>query len=164
MDKQTAIEKKIERPHAFFEEPHQVVTDPALSKAQKLKVLNSLEQDSRQLVAASDEGMTGGETGKLHDVLEAKDTLALPPIAQAYDVVLKDLRAGLDGDANDETRTRLELALTALGAVVESTSAAAAVAHGYSDRGNAQTARNGVPAPGSPAEIDDEIAREKLDP
>ena len=164
MDKQTTLEKKIERPHAFFEEPHQVVTDPALSKAQKLKVLNSLEQDSRQLVAASDEGMTGGEPGKLHDVLEAKDTLALPPIAQAYDLVLKDLRTGLAGDAKGETRTLMELALTALVAVVESASAAVAVAHGDSDRAKAQTARNGVPVPGSPAEIEDEIAREKLDP
>jgi hypothetical protein len=164
MDKQATLEKKIERPHAFFDEPHQVVTDPALSKAQKLKVLNSLEQDSRQLAAASDEGMTGGETGKLHDVLEAKDTLALPPIAQAYDLVLKDLRLALDGDAKGETRTLMELALTALGAVVEAASAAVATAHGYSGLPKAQTARNGVPAPGSPAEIEDEIAREKLDP
>jgi hypothetical protein len=36
--------------------------------------------------------MTGGEPTGLDDVLDAKDTLALPPIAQAYDIVMKGLR------------------------------------------------------------------------
>jgi hypothetical protein len=59
--------------------PAEVIADPILSKGQKLRVLESLEQDARQLSVASDEGMEGGERTNLRDVLLAKESLDLPP-------------------------------------------------------------------------------------
>ena len=66
---------KIEKPHAHFDSPRQVVTDPLLSKQEKDKVLQMLEQDAQLLSTASDEGMTGGEETNLHDVLNAQEVL-----------------------------------------------------------------------------------------
>jgi hypothetical protein len=66
---------------AHFDEPRHVLTDGSLSKGQKAEALDTLEQDARQLAEASSEGMTGGERNKLHEVLIAKDTLAVPPSA-----------------------------------------------------------------------------------
>ena len=66
---------KIEKPHAHFGSSHQVVTDPLLSKQEKDKVLQTLEQDAQLLSTASDEGMTGGEETDLHDVLNAQEVM-----------------------------------------------------------------------------------------
>ena len=79
---------RIEKPHAHFESPHQVVTDPLLSKDEKDEVLQELEQDAQLRSAASDEGMTGGEETNLHDVLNAREllkarTAAPPPGSEA---------------------------------------------------------------------------------
>jgi hypothetical protein len=82
---QKAMKEQIKRestgpkPPAHFNEPRHVVTDGSLSKDEKAEALDTLEQDARQLAEASSEGMTGGERNRLHDVLIAKDTLALPP-------------------------------------------------------------------------------------
>ncbi len=148
---------KIAKPHAFFAEPHDVLTDPDLSKEQKTEVLATLEQDARQLVVASDEGMTGGELGKLHDVLVAANTLALPPIALAYDLVLNDLRARLKDEAPGDARTVMELALAAVEAATAS--AASHTAAATADAMRAASAKAAFDAG-----IADEIAREKLDP
>ena len=64
-----------EKESTHFDEPQDVVADESLSKIQKVKALNRLEQDARQLAEASSEGMPGGERNKLHDVLIAKNTL-----------------------------------------------------------------------------------------
>jgi hypothetical protein len=148
---------KIKKPHIFSDEPQKVVVDPALSKKQKIKALDALEQDARQLSVASSEGMTGGEPSKLHDVLDAKDALELPPIAYAYDVVLNDLRSRLKTDMTSDTRTVVKQALAALQAAARpATPSPAARTSGPGGRGG--------PKPGSAAEIDDEVSREKLDP
>ena len=132
---------KVEKPHAYFREPHEVLVDPALSKAQQSDILRTLEQDARQMSVASDEGMAGGEPTNLHDVLETRDSLELPPVAQAYDLVLNDLRARL----------------TAVEAIVRSP-----VPHPIVNA--IGTGNAGRPDPKAAAEIDDEIEREKLDP
>jgi hypothetical protein len=93
---------------------HQVVGDPALSKEQKKDALEVLEQDARQLSVASAEGMTGGEPTGLHEVLDAKDSLELPPTDYAYHVVLKDLHARLKAGASGDARVLVEQALAAL--------------------------------------------------
>ena len=67
--------EEIEKPHAHFRSPRQVVTDPVLSKEEKTEALETLEQDARLLSTASEEGMTGGEETNLHDVLNAKEEL-----------------------------------------------------------------------------------------
>ena len=157
MEKLRASVEKIEKPHAFFVEPHEMLVDPVLSKKQKSAILETLEQDARQMSLASEEGMTGGELAKLHDVLEARDSLELPPIAHAYDLVLKDLRSRLNSDPRGDVRALLELGLTALAAIVKSP-ILDPVAN------NTGTAIAGMPDPAIAAEIEDEIAREKLDP
>jgi len=96
---------------------HQVVGDPALSKEQKKDALDILEQDARQLSVASAEGMTGGEPTGLHEVLDAKDSLELPPTAYAYHLVRKDLMSRLDADPSGDARVLIEQALLALEAL-----------------------------------------------
>ena len=66
---------KTEKPHAHFDDPQQVVADPALSKQEKAEALETLEQDARLLATATEEGMTGGEQSKLREVLNAKKAL-----------------------------------------------------------------------------------------
>ena len=77
MTEQAKIDDKVQKPAAHFDQPHEVVVDPSLSKPQKVKALDTLEQDARQLSEASAEGMAGGERSKLHEVLEAKSRLTL---------------------------------------------------------------------------------------
>jgi len=78
MNEQTKSDEKVQKPSTHFDEPHEVVEDSSLSKVRKVEALDVLEQDARQLAEASSEGMAGGERNKLHEVLIAKDTLALP--------------------------------------------------------------------------------------
>jgi len=86
--------------HANFETPAQIVADPELSKVEKVGMLESMEQDARQLATASAEGMGGGEPTNLHEVLGAKEALGLPA---AYDLVLSDLKARARLGAPDAT-------------------------------------------------------------
>ena len=48
---------KVENPDAQFDKPTEVVKDKALSHEEKKKALNTWEQDERQLLTASNEGM-----------------------------------------------------------------------------------------------------------
>jgi hypothetical protein len=157
MEKPGASEEKIEKPHAFFAEPYEVLVEAILSNEQKSDILQTLEQDARQMSIASNEGMAGGELAKLSDVLEARDSLNLPPVAHAYDLVLKDLRSRLKTDLPGDARAMMELAMTAVEAVRKSP-----ILEPVASSMGAGTA--GVLAPALAAEIDDEIAREKLDP
>ncbi len=108
---------KVEKPHAHFDAPHEVVVDPALSKEQKVEALSSLEQDARQLAVASSEGMSGGEETGLQEVLQARDVLELPPVTHAYEIVLKDLHLRQTGGENGEMRRQVEQAIAALEAI-----------------------------------------------
>ena len=78
MTERTKSDVRVQRPSSHFDEPHEVVEDPSLSKARKVEALDVLEQDARQLAEATSEGMSGGERNKLHDVLVAKKTLEKP--------------------------------------------------------------------------------------
>jgi hypothetical protein len=49
MDEKATRQAKTEKPHGHFDDPQQVVADPALSKQDKLKALETLEQDARLL-------------------------------------------------------------------------------------------------------------------
>jgi hypothetical protein len=114
MREQTKSDAKVQKPSTHFDEPQQVVVDPMLSKAQKVEVLDTLEQDARQLAEAASEGMTGGERNKLHDVLNAKAALASPPVADGYGTMLRDLRARRQGDPATATHALLDQAIAAL--------------------------------------------------
>lgn len=77
MNEQAKIDRKVQKPFAHFDQPHEVVVRSSLPKSQKVKALATLEQDARQLSEASAEGMPGGERSKLHEVLKAKGGLTL---------------------------------------------------------------------------------------
>jgi hypothetical protein len=117
MNEQATSDAKVQKPSTHFDEPHEVVADSSLSKAQKVEALDTLEQDARLLAEATSEGMGGGERNKLHDVLVAKDTLALPPVADAYETVLRDLRARRKREPAVDTAL-LEQAIAALDGLV----------------------------------------------
>jgi hypothetical protein len=77
---------KIANPEAHFDKPKDVVQDPALSHEEKKKALNTWEQNERQLLTASNEGMPGSVEGrrktqsnKLGDVVQAKEQIGEKP-------------------------------------------------------------------------------------
>jgi len=137
---------KVTKPHANFDKPRDVVEDPTLSTLQKQKALESLEQDARQLAVASAEGMAGGEPTTLHDVLDAKQVLQAAPVANAYEVVMQDLRSCRDASIDTAERSHVDAALSALDALAPTRK------------------RRDTASSGSKAEIEEEIAKEKLDP
>jgi hypothetical protein len=145
---------KTTKPHAAFDTPGEVVADPALSMKEKVAALDSLEQDARQLSVASDEGMVGGEPTGLRDVLKAKGAIEQPPVAQAYDVVLKDLRSRLNAEGTIDEHAAITRAVTALDAVVL----------GPARHDEAGSGPPVEPVPGSVAEMEVELAMEKFDP
>ena len=108
---------KTETPHKHFESAHHVVHDSELSKEQKLQALHHLEQDARQLAIASSEGMSGGESTGLQEVLAAKEALGLPPLAHAYAVVLQDLRSRQKVSESDLLRNLIGQAISAFEAI-----------------------------------------------
>ncbi len=157
MDDRTTKQEKLAKPHAAFESPREVVIDPMLSKRQKSDVLDALEQDARQLSVAASEGMIGGEPTGLQAVLDAKETLAMPPIEQAYDIVMKDLAAKVTADGASEDRAAAAKALAALS--IEQRPAALRIADAA-----VPAPANGELAPGSAAERALEERLEALDP
>jgi hypothetical protein len=77
---------KIVNPEAHFDEPKHVVQDDALSHQEKKKTLNTWEQDERQMLTASNEGMPGSDEGqrkkeanRLDEVVQAKDQIGEKP-------------------------------------------------------------------------------------
>lgn len=118
MSKQTKNDPKVQKPPTDFDEPQKVAADSSLSKAEKAEALDTLEQDARQLAEASSEGMTGGEPTKLHEVLVAEASLDLLRVADAYKLVLEDLRSRQKLDPATATQALLMQAVTALEALV----------------------------------------------
>ena len=113
MTEQTKSDAKVQKTSTYFDEPQEVLKDSSLSKAQKVEALDTLEQDARQLAEASSEGMGGGEPNKLHEVLIAEAMLALPPVADAYETVLQDLRSRQNLDPAIESQVLLKQAIAA---------------------------------------------------
>jgi len=77
---------KIEHPAAFYTTPDDVVKDNDLSAEEKKKALNSWEQDARQQLTASTEGMAGSKEGvdpsdhpRLGEIQRAKDKIGEKP-------------------------------------------------------------------------------------
>jgi hypothetical protein len=54
---------KIEHPQAHYETPDDLINDQDLTPGEKKKALNVWEQDARQLLTASNEGMPGDKEG-----------------------------------------------------------------------------------------------------
>jgi hypothetical protein len=77
---------KVENPEAHFAKPKQVVIDSVLTHDEKKNALNTWEQDERQLLTASNEGMPGSDEGlrvdddnRLDEVVRAKGTIGEKP-------------------------------------------------------------------------------------
>ena len=77
---------KVENPEAHFAKPKEVVKDNALSNDEKKSALNTWEQDERQLLTASNEGMSGCDEGlrstddnRLGEVVRAKGKIGEEP-------------------------------------------------------------------------------------
>ena len=68
MTRKLATKKqKVEKPAANFKKPGDIVKAKSLSSEEKKKALNTWEQDARQLLTASNEGMTGCDEGLSQD-------------------------------------------------------------------------------------------------
>jgi hypothetical protein len=77
---------KVENPKANFDKPKEIIQDKALSHDEKKKALNTWEQDERQLLTASNEGMPGSEEGsqseddnRLGEVVRTKEKIGEKP-------------------------------------------------------------------------------------
>ena len=77
---------KIESPASTYDKPHDIVKDKELSHHEKKEALSTWEQDARQLMTASNEGMPGPEEGlesqdhhRLGEVVRAKDKIGENP-------------------------------------------------------------------------------------
>ena len=82
----TAHQHKVEHPAQNYARPADLVRDEELSLEEKKKALDVWEQDARQLMTASNEGMEGEAIGpdrdenhKLDQVLEAKQEIGARP-------------------------------------------------------------------------------------
>ena len=82
----TKASPKVENPATHFDKPKDVVHDKTLSANEKKEALNTWEQDSQQLLTASNEGMPGSEEGlqpdehnRLSEVVRAKASIGEKP-------------------------------------------------------------------------------------
>lgn len=80
------LKDKKANPEAHFDKPKDVVRDDALSHEEKKKALDTWEQNERQLLTASNEGMPAPDEGrrtkdtnKLGDVVKAKEQIGEKP-------------------------------------------------------------------------------------
>ena len=80
------LKNKTVDPKAHFDKPKEVVQDDALSHQEKKKALDTWEQDERQMLTASNEGMPGSDEGqrkkeanRLDEVVQAKDQIGEKP-------------------------------------------------------------------------------------
>lgn len=135
--------------------PSHMVVDPALSKDQKVRALAAMEQDARQLSTATAEGMAGGEPTRLHEVLVAKSTLDLPADNLAFAVVVQSLRATLPEAKGTSAHAIIAHAIEAVEAACAAIQKMARAP--YKSAGEPAT-------PGSDEELEEELAKEKLDP
>jgi hypothetical protein len=76
-----AFDQLILDPARYFEAPRAVLDAPGLDTEHKLALLRRWEADARQLQAAEEENMTGGEPSRLGQVLEAIEALEGKPRA-----------------------------------------------------------------------------------
>lgn len=75
MNQHTDFEKALKDPTLIYHSPNDVLVDQQLNNEQRLQVLKRWEQDARELDVAQEEGMTGGESSLLAEILDAMETL-----------------------------------------------------------------------------------------
>jgi hypothetical protein len=77
---------KLEKPANYYKSPDEIANDADLSPEEKKQALNTWEQDARQMMTASNEGMAGDEEGldqedshRLGEVVRAKAKIGAKP-------------------------------------------------------------------------------------
>ena len=70
-------------PASRYKTPDQLLRDPALPLREKRRLLEAWEEDLRQQLVATEEGMTGPAPVELADILKAKDELPIDTPARA---------------------------------------------------------------------------------
>jgi hypothetical protein len=83
---QSSKTQKLDNPRAEFDKPVEILDDAEMSKEEKEAALDTWEQDARQLMTASNEGMPGKEEGlqaedhhRLDEVGRAKSKIGVKP-------------------------------------------------------------------------------------
>ena len=83
--KHANADNRIEDPASHFQRPSQVANDSRLSHGEQGEALNTWEQDARQLLTASNEGMTASDNDRMReavslgDIVRARETIAERP-------------------------------------------------------------------------------------
>ena len=114
MPNHSDAEEKLVKPSTHFDKPQKVVCDDTLSLDQKSEVLDTMEQDARQMALAEAEGMGGGEPNKLNDVMEAKTELSVVTAMESYTAVMEDLRAWRIEEKNHDVIAHINQAISAI--------------------------------------------------
>jgi hypothetical protein len=81
--------EKIEHPQANYATPDELTKDSALSLDEKIKALKIWEQDARQMLTASGEGMPGSEEG-----INPSDHSMLGQVERARDNLQRSATSG----------------------------------------------------------------------
>lgn len=76
--KTTVKTEKIKNPENHYQSPVEVAKDETLTKEEKKTALDTWEQDARQLLVASNEGMPEGPDHRLGEVFRAKEKINKP--------------------------------------------------------------------------------------
>jgi hypothetical protein len=71
------LEKARLNPGSVFTSPEELRESPGLSREQKIDLLQRWAEDARELEVAESEGMGGGETSLLGQILSALDSLGV---------------------------------------------------------------------------------------
>jgi hypothetical protein len=81
-----AKKAKLEHPANHYNSPDEITNDADLSEEEKRQALNTWEQDARQMMTASNEGMEGDDEGldqsythRLGEVVRAKAKMGAKP-------------------------------------------------------------------------------------
>ena len=81
-----AKKAKLEQPASHYKSPDEITKDTDLSEDEKRQALNTWEQDARQMLTASNEGMEGDQEGldqrdshRLGEVVRAKEKIGAKP-------------------------------------------------------------------------------------
>lgn len=75
-EEKTQLEKARLDPGSIFTNPEELRDHPGLTREQKIEILRRRAYDASELAVAEEEGMVGGESSHLDQILSVLDLLA----------------------------------------------------------------------------------------
>jgi hypothetical protein len=96
-----AKKAKLEQPASHYKSPDEITKDADLSEEEKRQALNTWEQDARQMMTASNEGMEGDDEG-----LDQSDTHRLGEVMRAKAKIKAEAQTVALGLGHRRDRTR----------------------------------------------------------